>query len=428
MWHNSNSRSSLLHMPKPSPGSAPEPPAKAPSACKAPDVYIADPEPANKAIPSVDTSTAAFVGPALNGPAGAASPLLTSFSGFQSVYGDVSDIAFSNPPRGTVKNYLALSAKAFFDNGGQRLYVSRVTSPNGKNAAPPTGADYVRALSALSGLRDVAVVAAPGGTIAAIAGVSSVAPIHAALLDHVNQPAAYRFAVLDPPPGCSSSDVEDLRASIDSINAALYYPWITIADPRTGAKKLSQITVPPSGFLCGIYARTDSQQGVFKAPANQALTDAIALERMIANLESDALNTLGINCLRSFPGRGNLVWGARTISSDPEWKYVNVRRYFLYLEHSIDQGTQWAVFEPNNEQLWTAVRLSISNFLYSEWKSGALMGAKSEQAFFVKCDRTTMTQNDLDNGQLICEIGVAPLRPAEFIIFRIGQRPPTQSD
>ncbi|MBS1820705.1 MAG: phage tail sheath family protein [Acidobacteria bacterium] len=419
--HNSNSRSNLLHMPRPSPGIAPQSPAKAVAVGKAPGVYINDPGPPNRTIPAAETATAAFVGPSLTGPAATASSALASFSDFQTVYGDASDIGFSSPPRRTTTNYLALAVKAFFENGGQKLYVSRVTSPNGTNAAPPTGADYVRALAALSSLRDVAVVAAPGGTIAAITGVSSVAPIHAALLDHVNQAAAYRFAVLDPPPGCSSSDVEDLRASIDSINAALYYPWIAVADPRAGAKKQSQINVPPSGFVCGIYARVDGQHGVFKAPANQPLTGAIALERTIANLESDALNTLGINCLRSFPGRGNLVWGARTISSDPDWKYVNVRRFLLYLEHSIDQGTQWAVFEPNNEQLWAAVRLSVGNFLHCEWQRGAMQGAKPEQAFFVKCDRTTMTQNDLDNGRLICEIGVAPLRPAEFIVFRIGQ-------
>jgi phage tail sheath protein FI len=325
-------------------------------------------------------------------------------------------------PGQTSKNYLALAVRAFFENGGQKLYIARVAAPDRQNTAPPTGADYAMSLATLNDARDVAVVAAPGGTIAGFNGISSVAPVHAALIEHVSQQETYRFAVLDPPPSCSSSDVEDLRASIDSINAALYYPWIAISDPRASTKKLSQINVPPSGFLCGIYARTDAQQGVFKAPANQPLVGAGGLERAIANLESDALNALGINCLRSFPGRGNLAWGARTISSDPEWKYVNIRRYFLYLEHSIDQGTQWAVFEPNNEQLWAAIRQSISNFLYNEWRRGALIGVRTEEAFFVKCDRTTMTQNDLDNGRLICEIGAAPLKPAEFIIFRIGQK------
>jgi phage tail sheath protein FI len=409
-------------MPTPDSANHPERSAKASKNYQTPDVFITETGAGNRVIQGVETATTAFVGPSLSGPVGTTPELLTSFSAFQSVYGDASDITFSKRPGQSSKNYLALAVRSFFDNGGQNLYISRVTSPDRQNTAPPTGNDYVRALAALNRVRDVAVVAAPGGTIAAIAGVSSVAPVHAALMDYVAQPGAYRFAVLDPPPGCTSSDVEDLRASIDSINAALYYPWITIADPRATTKPPAQINVPPSGFLCGIYARTDTQQGVFKAPANQPLIGAIALERTIANLESDALNALGVNCLRSFPGRGNLVWGARTISSDPEWKYVNIRRYFLYLEHSIDQGTQWAVFEPNTEQLWAAIRLSISNFLYNEWRTGAMQGAKPEQAFFVKCDRTTMTQNDLDNGRLICEIGIATLKPAEFIIFRIGQK------
>jgi len=389
---------------------------------QSPGVYVEEAGTATKVIQGVETGTAGFVGPALSGPVGQVSEALTSFLAFQAVYGDAPAITFSGPPAWTSRNYLGLAARAFFENGGQKLYVARVTSPDGKNTAPPTGSDYARALATLSRVSEVAVLAAPGGTIAGFTGISSVAPVHAALMEHVGQPGAYRFAVLDPPPNCSTSDIEDLRASISSINAALYYPWVTISDPHTAAKPLAQINVPPSGSLCGIYARTDAQQGVFKAPANQPLAGAVGFERTIANLESDTLNALGINCLRSFTGRGNLVWGARTISSDPEWKYVNIRRYFVYLEHSIDAGTQWAVFDPNNERLWAAIRLTVNNFLYNEWRSGALLGSKPEQAFFVKCDRTTMTQNDLDNGRLICEIGVAPLKPAEFIIFRIGQK------
>ncbi|HEU4621376.1 MAG TPA: phage tail sheath C-terminal domain-containing protein, partial [Burkholderiaceae bacterium] len=138
--------------------------------------------------------------------------------------------------------------------------------------------------------------------------------------------------------------------------------------------------------------------------------------------QQELLNPIGVNCLRALPGRGLRVWGARTISSDPEWKYVNVRRYFNYLEASIDRGTQWAVFEPNGDLLWANVRGTIGDFLFNEWKSGALLGTKPEEAFFVRCDRTTMTQNDLDNGRLICLIGVAVVKPAEFVIFRIGQK------
>ncbi|RMH34166.1 MAG: phage tail sheath family protein, partial [Nitrospirae bacterium] len=180
--------------------------------------------------------------------------------------------------------------------------------------------------------------------------------------------------------------------------------------------------LPPSGFVCGIYARNDVQRGVHKAPANEIVRGALRFETDINFAQQEVLNPLGINCLRSFPGRGLRVWGARTISSDPEWKYVNVRRYFNYLEHSVDRGTQWAVFEPNGERLWANIRETVSSFLYNEWISGALLGKNTDEAFFVRCDRSTMTQNDLDNGRLICLIGVAVLKPAEFVIFRIGQK------
>jgi hypothetical protein len=173
--------------------------------------------------------------------------------------------------------------------------------------------------------------------------------------------------------------------------------------------------------VAGIYARSDILRGVFKAPANEVVRGLTKFEININKARQDVLNPEGINALRFFEGRGNRVWGARTMSSDPEWKYVNVRRLFIFLEHSIDKGTQWAVFEPNNERLWANIRSTIEDFLLVQWKSGALMGGKPEEAFFVRCDRTTMTQNDLDNGRLVCLIGVAPTYPAEYVIFRIGQ-------
>jgi phage tail sheath protein FI len=179
--------------------------------------------------------------------------------------------------------------------------------------------------------------------------------------------------------------------------------------------------LPPSGFICGIYTRADLERGVFKAPANEVLRSATGLERQITQSDQETLNPAGINCLRFFAGKGFCVWGARTASADPEWKYVNVRRYFDYLENSIDRGTQWVVFEPSGETLWAKVRKIISEFLTREWRNGGMQGQKPEEAFFVRCDRTTMTQSDLDNGRLICLIGVAPVKPAEFVIFRIGQ-------
>ena len=197
----------------------------------------------------------------------------------------------------------------------------------------------------------------------------------------------------------------------------MYYPWIRVLDPITR----DEINLPPSGFVAGIYARNDIDRAVYKAPANEVVRGAIGFQSLINKAQQEVLNPEGVNCFRFFEGRGFRLWGARTISSDPEWKYVNVRRYFAYLERSIDRGTQWAVFEPNGEALWANVKETISDFLYNEWKNGALLGSDAKSAYFVRCDRSTMTQNDLDNGRLVCKIGVAALKPAEFVIFQIGQ-------
>ncbi|HEY2902663.1 MAG TPA: phage tail sheath subtilisin-like domain-containing protein [Polyangia bacterium] len=227
----------------------------------------------------------------------------------------------------------------------------------------------------------------------------------------------YRIAVLDSGNNLSISEVQDMRARFDSSYAAFYYPWVRVMDPVTRVP----IYLPPSGFVAGIYARNDINRAVFKAPANEVVTLSIGFEILLNKAQQDVLNPDGINCFRFFPDRGYRLWGGRTISSDPEWKYVNLRRYFAYLEHSIDRGTQWAVFEPNGPQLWGNIRQTIADFLLNEFFSGALIGDKPEQSFFVRCDRSTMTQNDLDNGRLVVLVGVAPVKPAEFVIFRIGQ-------
>jgi len=406
---------------------APDPPETLPktvrlgkisAAIKMPGVYVEEISTPPAPIPGVDTSTAAFIGAALEGPAGTVSDPITSVVQFNSIYGDSSDLHFSDAPSPT-RNYLALAVQSFFDNGGKRLYIVRVAAADGSGNAPGV-ADYIKALSALECVDDISIVAAPGATAPAATGSEAVVPIYAALIAHVSRPQAYRFAVLDPPAGCSNSDIEAIRSQIDSKHAALYYPWITIANPLADSASHPQINVPPSGSICGIYARTDVERGVFKAPANQQITGATGFERQLTARDSDLLNPLGINCLRFFPGKGNLVFGARTVSTDAEWKYINISRYLLYLEQSIDRGLQWVVFEPNGEKLWTSIRSSINNFLNAEWHSGALLGAKQEDAFFVRCDLTTMTQADIDNGQLICLIGVALIKPAEFVIFRIG--------
>jgi uncharacterized protein len=268
---------------------------------------------------------------------------------------------------------------------------------------------------------EISIVAAPGHSARNGDGSSArTNQIVQYLITHCQQRMRYRVAVMDAVDGQVVSEVKNFRGQFDSTHAALYYPWISIVDPLDPDGR-REINLPPSGFVAGIYARTDVLHGVFKAPANEVVLGAVGFETLLNKAQQDILNPLGINCFRFFEGRGYRLWGARTISSDPEWKYISVRRYFAYLEHSIDRGTQWAVFENNNEPLWANVRQTVSDFLFNEWRNGALMGTKPEEAFFVRCDRSTMTQNDLDNGRLICLIGVAVVKPAEFVIFRIGQ-------
>jgi hypothetical protein len=207
-------------------------------------------------------------------------------------------------------------------------------------------------------------------------------------------------------------------AGYDSKYATLYYPWIEVMDPITNRP----IEVPPSGHVAGVWARTDSTRGVHKAPANEVVLGANGLAFQVTHDEQGGLNQKGINCIRAFPGRGIRIWGARTLSSDPEWRYLSVRRLFNYISESIVEGTQWAVFEPNDDRLWMRLRISTANFLTRVWRDGALFGATPEQAFFVKCDAETNPPDVIEAGQVVIEVGIAPVKPAEFVIFRISQK------
>jgi phage tail sheath protein FI len=227
-------------------------------------------------------------------------------------------------------------------------------------------------------------------------------------------------AVLDPPPGLSVQEVADWRTNdsgLDSKFAALYYPWLKVLDPATGSSRF----IPPSGHLAGIWARNDNERGVHKAPANEIVRGAIDVQTKITRTEQESLNPIGVNAIRGFPGRGIRVWGARTLSSDPAWRYINVRRLFNYLEKSILLATQFAVFEPNDPALWGKLRRSITAFLMGEWRGGALFGRTPEEAFFVKCDDETNPTDVIDAGRVVCAIGVAPVKPAEFVIFQLSQ-------
>jgi phage tail sheath protein FI len=229
-----------------------------------------------------------------------------------------------------------------------------------------------------------------------------------------------RVAILDPPPGLNAQQIKEWRvdkAGYDSKYAALYWPWVKVMDPASG----TNIFVPPSGHMAGIWSRNDDTRGVHKAPANEVIRGAISLEINITKGEHDLLNPVGINAIRSFPGRGIRVWGARTLSSDPAWRYLNVRRLFNYLEKSILNGTDWVVFEPNDNMLWSKIRRAITAFLVNEWRKGALFGLTPTEAFYVKCDAETNPAEGIDAGQVVCDIGVAPVKPAEFVIFRLSQ-------
>jgi phage tail sheath protein FI len=272
-------------------------------------------------------------------------------------------------------------------------------------------------LYTMTTLEDVSLVACPGQTSPAIQG---------ALIDHCEL-MRYRFAVLDAqrPPDDTLTDVQTQRQQFDTKYAALYHPWLLIPDPfPTNLQRPPDYSIPPAGHVLGIYARTDVERGVHKAPANEVVRGILGLQRILNKGEQDILNPypVNINVIRDFRSnnRGIRVFGGRVITADSDWKYVNVRRLLIFLEHSIDRGLQWVVFEPNAEPLWARVVRTVSNFLTVVWRNGALEGAKVEEAFFVRCDRTTMTQTDIDSGRLICVIGVAPVKPAEFVIIRIG--------
>jgi phage tail sheath protein FI len=273
-----------------------------------------------------------------------------------------------------------------------------------------------KGIPALRNVPDISIVAIPG---------EGSADVQSALISHCEN-SLYRFAVLDPATATASlTDIQVQRQAFDSKYAAIYYPWLSIPDPNpANLSTINPFPIPPSGHVIGIYARVDDQRGVFKAPANEVVQGITDLTRKLYKGEQDILNPTptNINVIRDFraDGRAIRVWGARCITSDTDYTYVPVRRLLMYIEQSIDLGLQWAVFEPNDQALWSRITRSIVNFLTDVWRSGALEGTKPEQAFFVQCGPTTMTQSDIDAGRLIAVVGVAPVKPAEFIIIRMS--------
>ncbi len=392
-----------------------------------PGVYVEEVDRGTKPIEAVGTNTVGFLGESMMGPLNQA-VLITNWTQFVKTYGDF-----------TQSTFLAHAVYGFFNNGGSRCYVVNVGAPADldltpadkvaaaeKAGAPATAAPADKKVDndaryigkdngpgARTGLKcfeeidEISLVAAPGVTSPAVQD---------ALLTHC-EVRKDRFAVLDSPEAVQGG-VDKLPRPRDSKYGGYYFPWIQVYDPERG-----NVFVPPSGHVLGVYARTDNERGVHKAPANEIMRGALGLRYQISRGEQDILNPRGINCIRLMQGNGIRIWGARTLSSDPSWRYINVRRLFIMVETSIERATQWVVFEPNDFRLWKRVTRTIASFLTLVWRQGALMGETPEKAFFVKCDEETNPPEVIDVGQLIVEIGLAPVKPAEFVIFRIGQMP-----
>ncbi len=496
----------------------------------APGVYIEEIERGPKPIEGVATSTAAFLGETARGPV--KPTLITSYADYLRLFGNV----FADG------KYMPHAVQAFFDNGGRRTYIARITGAGAETAAAdlgdytvtargpgasgdrifvrlddsttqangaavgfkldvyywdslpdgvdpfdpvenpeqtprpsateifddirtdPAHPDYYdkRVNNGNSSLIEISVpdgTAPPGGVNAsALSGGSDGDPVTVVDFDgEAAEPAnrrglaaldldpyrevaivyapnaspevrtsvirhcqlnRFRFGVIDSDAGVANAAGLDPRSDNETQYAAFYYPWVTTSDPLTGQR----LNIPPGGSVCGIYARSDNTRGVFKAPANETVSGALDLEFDIDQGTQEVLNPRGVNVIRRFPGRGIRVWGARTLSSDPLWKYVSVRRLFIFIEASIYNSTQWVVFEPNDQRLWARVKQTVTLFLRGQWQDGALFGAREEEAFSVSVGRETMTQDDILNGRLIVEVGIAPVRPAEFVIFRIFQK------
>jgi len=302
------------------------------------------------------------------------------------------------------------------------------------SSVPVTGRKFAGSESARSGINglavaeDVTIVVVPDLITAATKADGSLdyglwKAVQTSLISHCEQ-HGNRMAILDAPPGMTPQQVREWRsadAMYDSAFAALYYPWIKVENP-IGTNGDAEVYIPPSGHIAGVWARTDESRGVWKAPANDTIRGCLDLEYATTQNEQAVLNPIGINCIRPFGTRGIRIWGARTLASDTDWRYINVRRLFNMIESTIAEGTQWAVFEPNDMSLWEGVKRTLNAYLRGLWSAGALFGQSADQAFYVKCDAETNPPESIDQGLLVVEVGIAPVKPAEFVVFRIAQQ------
>ncbi len=378
-----------------------------------PGVYVEEVASGARPIEAVGTSTAGFVGVAPNAGAHVHDAKgLDNYGKFVRMYG------------AEESNHLSRAVYGFFQNGGPRCYIVNIGSES-----EITGDK--KGVKVLETVDQAAIIAAPGLTGAANWD---------AILSHCEL-MKDRIAILDPP---QTADIEMLTKTAvapirkksggddgasdavgarprqsDGGYAAYYYPWIYVRDPMSPN---DIVATPPSGHLAGIYARTDAMRGVHKAPANEAIRGAINVTYRVTRAEQEILNPVGVNCIRFFPREGIRVWGARTLApSASDWRYINVRRLFNMIEESIANSTRWVVFEPNDEALWKAITRDVSAFLNLLWRQGAIRGSTPDQAYFVQCDAETNPDEVIDAGQVVVRVGIAPVKPAEFVVFRIGQ-------
>jgi uncharacterized protein len=377
---------------------------------KSPGVHVESAGDRYVALEAVETGVTAFLGVAATGPLHEPTRI-GSFEQYEKVFG-------------AREGFLSAALRGFFDNGGQTAFVVNVAAEGGFDPVPD---DYIgargekaRGLRALESVEEVDLVVAPDlmeqvGSSVGFSGPDQVLAVQRAMIDHCER-MHDRMALLDSMPGHGLAEVLEWRGNFDSSHAALYFPWI---ETRRGEQVGPP--VPPSGHVAGSIARIDRTEGVHRAPANQKIEGLVDASLRIRKRDRDACFDRRVNTLVAFPGRGIRAWGARTLSSDTAFNQINVRRMFILIRKSVERFAQWVVFEPNEPTLWKRLTRPIEAFLYEQWQKGALLGTSQEQAFYVKCDDETNPPEARDAGQLVCEIGIAPVRPAEFIVVRIHQ-------
>jgi phage tail sheath protein FI len=385
-----------------------------------PGVYVEEVEGGSRPIEAGSTNIAGFLGVAQKGPVNEA-VLVTNWTQYSKIFGGLH-----------TGGWLAHGVYQFFQNGGTKCFINNLAPPKAEEEAGETegeektlrkienpqdiakliigkdeGAGKKSGLCLFDTIPEIALVAAPGVTDPAAQD---------AILTHCEK-NRFRFAVLDSQEELEKG-IDTMPMPRDSIMGAYYFPWISMYDTEQDR----EIYSPPSGGICGVYSRVDSQRGVHKAPANEILRTALGLKYKLTDAEQELLNPKGINCIREFPGRCIRVWGARTVSSNPEWRYVNVRRLFCMVEQAIQNGTNWVVFEPNTRGLWKKITRNLTSFLLNIWRSGALFGDTPEEAFYVRCDDELNPPESIDAGYVVVEVGLAPAKPAEFVVFRVSQK------